>query len=119
MAWLIRPARAAVLASLLKVHALLQAQPAVFLDKTTKVICQGMTGKNGTFHTEQVTMATCTEDHVRRRRMLHNHLETASVSHAVTHAEPCPQGRTPSQAAQLGSTPCQGIVPFVILSLSL
>lgn len=30
-----------------------QAQPAVFLDKNTKVICQGMTGKNGTFHTEQ------------------------------------------------------------------
>lgn len=30
------------------------AQPAVFVDKTTKVICQGLTGKNGTFHTEQV-----------------------------------------------------------------
>lgn len=28
-------------------------QPAVFVDKTTKVICQGITGKNGTFHTEQ------------------------------------------------------------------
>jgi succinyl-CoA synthetase alpha subunit len=25
----------------------------VFVDKTTKVICQGITGKNGTFHTEQ------------------------------------------------------------------
>ncbi|PNW85590.1 hypothetical protein CHLRE_03g193850v5 [Chlamydomonas reinhardtii] len=27
--------------------------PAVFVDKNTKVICQGLTGKNGTFHTEQ------------------------------------------------------------------
>ncbi|KAF6262600.1 succinyl-CoA synthetase-like protein [Scenedesmus sp. NREL 46B-D3] len=29
------------------------AQPAVFVDKNTKVICQGITGKTGTFHTEQ------------------------------------------------------------------
>ncbi|XP_010688675.2 succinate--CoA ligase [ADP-forming] subunit alpha-1, mitochondrial [Beta vulgaris subsp. vulgaris] len=27
--------------------------PAVFVDKHTRVICQGITGKNGTFHTEQ------------------------------------------------------------------
>eukprot|EP00775_Hariotina_reticulata_P008119 gene8119-8313_t len=27
--------------------------PAVFVDKDTKVICQGLTGKNGSFHTEQ------------------------------------------------------------------
>lgn len=26
---------------------------AVFVDKNTKVICQGLTGKTGTFHTEQ------------------------------------------------------------------
>lgn len=29
------------------------AAPAVFVDKSTRVICQGITGKNGTFHTEQ------------------------------------------------------------------
>lgn len=26
---------------------------AVFVDKNTRVLCQGITGKNGTFHTEQ------------------------------------------------------------------
>ena len=29
-------------------------EPAVFVDKNTKVICQGITGKNGSFHTQQV-----------------------------------------------------------------
>ncbi|MCO5602595.1 hypothetical protein L7F22_056729 [Adiantum nelumboides] len=29
------------------------APPPVFVDKNTRVICQGITGKNGTFHTEQ------------------------------------------------------------------
>lgn len=38
-----------------RVHLAPQAHaPAVFVDKTTKVVCQGITGKNGTFHTEQV-----------------------------------------------------------------
>jgi len=29
------------------------SHPAVYVDKNTKVICQGLTGKHGTFHTEQ------------------------------------------------------------------
>lgn len=29
------------------------APPGVFVDKNTRVICQGITGKNGSFHTEQ------------------------------------------------------------------
>lgn len=29
------------------------APPPVFIDKSTRVICQGITGKNGTFHSEQ------------------------------------------------------------------
>lgn len=29
------------------------SQSAVFVDMNTRVICQGITGKNGTFHTEQ------------------------------------------------------------------
>jgi hypothetical protein len=39
------------------VYFLQAAAPAVFVDKNTKVICQGLTGKNGSFHTEQVRHA--------------------------------------------------------------
>ena len=34
---------------------------AVLVDKNTKVICQGITGSQGTFHTEQIGRASCRE----------------------------------------------------------
>lgn len=36
-------------------------EPAVFVDKTTRVICQGFTGKTGTFHSEQVSNSKLAE----------------------------------------------------------
>lgn len=41
------------LTSQTRTYAAAPHQPAVFVDKNTRVICQGITGKNGTFHTEQ------------------------------------------------------------------
>jgi succinyl-CoA synthetase alpha subunit len=54
-----------------------EAGPAVFVDKTTKVICQGFTGKTGTFHSEQVLSIlhgdrmTAPQHSMRRRRETH------------------------------------------------
>eukprot|EP00897_Mesotaenium_endlicherianum_P001675 jgi/Mesen1/1535/ME000133S00544 len=49
-----RAAKKAVLSSAGTRHyATAPSGPAVFVDKSTRVICLGMTGKNGTFHTEQ------------------------------------------------------------------
>ena len=39
----------------------------MFVDKTTKVICQGFTGKTGTFHSEQVLPAMHSHRHQMRR----------------------------------------------------
>src|SRR5499425_2195442 len=36
-----------------KLAASLNARMSILIDKNTKVICQGFTGKNGTFHSEQ------------------------------------------------------------------
>ena len=46
--------------------------PAVFVDKTTKVICQGITGKNGTFHTEQVERGTHAHRPMHATKHMHN-----------------------------------------------
>lgn len=43
----------------------MSSSAAVFVDKNTRVICQGITGKHGTFHTEQVRYLAATVSHSR------------------------------------------------------
>ena len=52
----------------------------ILIDKNTKVICQGFTGNNGTFHSEQA-LAYGTRRHLARERR-----DVASRSAGVRHS---------------------------------
>jgi succinyl-CoA synthetase alpha subunit len=81
----------------------------VFVNKDTKVICQGITGKNGTFHTEQVGGVTFRRVPAQPSAQMR---VDSGMKLMFTHVNRSPQHCTPMlQAIQYGTQMVGGVNP--------